>query len=252
MCCSKRGLYWLRESAVKHSGASCYRPYKGHGSCVYAHLGYSQAVGPSSSAALQARNSPLLISLKFKVDKLKCLGFVSQVSSSLLCLLLCVYIYTYVYLCVCGCVCVTEVPQHLTHPPAPALPQGVCPETDTDKQWSGNRGKASTETARDKRIAGGRTESTATAAEQEEKNDDYVHGDSERPRSVGLQTTGGKGLQHAAHHLQGKDRDGRRRKVISLTTSKQKTHRREMIKDISQTISTRNAKLFKKKKHTIL
>ena len=41
MCCSKRGLYWRCESAVKHSGASCYRPYKGQGPCVSAHLGYS-------------------------------------------------------------------------------------------------------------------------------------------------------------------------------------------------------------------
>ncbi|KAF7657788.1 hypothetical protein LDENG_00021740 [Lucifuga dentata] len=31
MCCSKRGLYWQCESTVKHSGASCFRPYKGPG-----------------------------------------------------------------------------------------------------------------------------------------------------------------------------------------------------------------------------
>lgn len=41
MCCSKRGLYWRYESAVKHSGASCYRPYTGQGPCVSGSLSYS-------------------------------------------------------------------------------------------------------------------------------------------------------------------------------------------------------------------
>uniref|UniRef100_A0A672IW52 LIM domain binding 3b n=2 Tax=Salarias fasciatus TaxID=181472 RepID=A0A672IW52_SALFA len=34
-----------------------------------------------------------------------------------------------VCVCVSMCVCVSEVPQHLTHPPAAPPPQGVCPES---------------------------------------------------------------------------------------------------------------------------
>lgn len=34
--------------------------------------------------------------------------------------------------------------------------------------------------------------------------DELVHGDAERPGALGLQAAGREGLQHAAHHLQGK------------------------------------------------
>lgn len=40
-CVAVRGLYWRCEYAEKHSGASCYRPYKGQGPCASAHLRYS-------------------------------------------------------------------------------------------------------------------------------------------------------------------------------------------------------------------
>lgn len=70
---------------------------------------------------------------------------------------------------------------------------------------------------RDKRIAGedggqgnsGQNQHTAGRSCLQEQSwhlteDEYVHSDSEWPRSMGLQTTGRKGLQHATHHLQGK------------------------------------------------